>query len=209
MSSLPGHPAWRTAATLITVAALLLAPPAVLAHAELVTSEPAAGSTVDVAPDAIVLTFNGPIVADRSSFVVEGPGGEVGRGGVDPDAPDTMVLAAPRLQPGTYQVRWTAVADDGHNEIRRDTFVFSIAEPTLPPATPTPAASPSATASPAPAASSPASSSTVAPLSSPTASSAGPAGAGGTGTDALLPIIVALAVLAGIGAWLVRRSRAG
>ncbi|HET7727153.1 MAG TPA: copper resistance CopC family protein [Candidatus Limnocylindrales bacterium] len=202
MSFLP-RPARRVAAATGAFVLLLLgAPSAALAHAELVASEPAAGATVDVAPDEVVLTFNGPLVPDRSSFVLAGPGGEMGRGSVAPGAPDTMVLTVPGLSPGSYEVRWTAVAEDGHNEIRRDTFAFSIAEPTPAPATPTPtpAASPSATAAPTAAAS-------VTPAPSPTASPEGQAGAGGSGADVLLPIIVALAVLGGIGAWLLRRSR--
>ena len=205
MSPHSGRRARRIATAATAFVLLLLAAPSVtLAHAELVRSDPAAGTTLEVAPDEVVLTFNGPLVADRSTFVLAGPGGEVGRGSVDPDAPGTMGLAVSGLAPGAYEVRWTAVADDGHNEIRRDTLSFSIAEATPPPATPTPtpAASPSATAAPTPRP-------TVTPVPSPTASPDDRAGTGGSGTDVLLPIIVALALLGGIGAWLVRRSRSG
>lgn len=202
MSFLPLRARHIAAATTALALLLLAAPSAASAHAELVASEPAAGATLDVAPDEVVLTFNGPLVPDRSSFVLAGPGGEVGRGSVAPGAPDTMALSVPGLAPGSYEVRWTAVAEDGHNEIRRDTFAFSIAEPTSPPATPvpTPAALPSVPAAPTPAA-------TVTPASSPATSPDDQAGTGGSGTDVLLPIIVALAVLGSIGAWLVRRSR--
>ncbi|HET7727085.1 MAG TPA: copper resistance CopC family protein, partial [Candidatus Limnocylindrales bacterium] len=204
VSLLPRRARHVTAATGAFVLLLLVVPSVVLAHAELVASEPSAGATVGVTPAEIVLTFNSPLVADRSSFVVIGPGGEVGRGGVGPDASDTMVLAVSGLAPGSYEVRWTAVAQDGHNEVRRDTFAFSIAEPTPAPATPTPtpAASPPASAAATPAA-------TVTPTPRPTASPEGQPAAGGSGTEILFPIIVALAVLGGIGASLLRRSRAG
>jgi methionine-rich copper-binding protein CopC len=108
----------------IAIAALgftLALPARVLAHAELVSSEPAAGANLAEPPSTIVLTFDGELDPDRSGFDVLGPDGiVVGQGEVDLFVADRNVLSGPVAVDGSdggaYTVRWTAMSTDGHAE---------------------------------------------------------------------------------------------
>jgi methionine-rich copper-binding protein CopC len=200
----------RIAPALIAGALLVsLIPAIVVAHAELETSTPADGATVDSPFDGpIVLDFT-EALADGSEADLRGPGGAiVATADVDrPGARMTFEFNAP-LDPGDYEVRWTGIALDGH--VDRGTFEFTVApapltpEPTPGP-TPTPEPTPAASATAAPATSTPA---TAGPSEAPSPSPS-PDGGTATGTaDVLLPIIVAL-VVTGAGAvyLLTRRNR--
>ena len=110
-----------------------------------------------------------------------------------------MTLALPALEPGAYEVRWTTLsAEDG--ELARGTTSFTF---TPPPPTPTPVPTPT-----------PAPSATPAPTPSPDALADRVAGAIAVSrhhaddartVDVLLPIIVAVLVIAGLAYWLTRR----
>ena len=119
---------------------------------------------------------------------------------LDPDdAARLLISPVPELAPGTYEVRWTSVTDDGH--VERDTWAFTVtAAPTPTPSpTPSPTAEPTASATPAPTAT-PEPSPTVAP--SPSADVGDQAGDSG---DVLLPIVIALAVVGFVAGYLVSR----
>jgi methionine-rich copper-binding protein CopC len=202
---LPGR--GRSASLLAAAAfvAVLAAPTAVLGHAELDTMTPANGSTVTAAPTEIVATFTEPLDPSKSSIVVlNGSGAQVASGG-QVDAADTkkMTLALPPLEAGTYQVRWTtASALDG--DLDRGTTGFAYAP------APSPSASPSAASSATPAASAAAtpSPSIVASVAPSPSGSGQPAGT--STSDLLIPIVVAVILVAGLGYWLLRgRSRSG
>jgi hypothetical protein len=180
---------------------LIVATPATaLGHAELETSSPAAGDVVDS-------PFEGPIVlnftealADGSEADLLGPDGStIGAAIVDgPEAQMTIELDGP-LDPGEYEIQWTGIAADGH--VERGTFTFSVAPPAATP-TPTPEATPtpepSASATPTPASPSP--QPTPSPSPTPDSATAGTA-------DVLIPIIVALVLVVGGGAYLLTRRR--
>ena len=197
--------------------ALVLALPA-LAHAELVSSDPADGAVLDESPGAITLTFNDRLISGRSFFELVGPGGNTGlqlRGDVDPDRPRRLVLViadgapAPSLAPGPWEVRWRAVADDGHDELKRGIVRFTVLAPTPSPETPPPpTATPGGTNEPAtlePATPSPATTApTAAPTPAPTAVPGEPAASTG---DVLLPIVLGLVLVSGVGVLVLRRSR--
>ncbi|GIW20460.1 MAG: hypothetical protein KatS3mg065_0756 [Chloroflexota bacterium] len=210
-------------ASLAIVFFLVAAP--VLAHAELVESTPADGAAVPP-PAEVVAVFSEALVADRSSLEVrDAAGAVVARGGLDPADPKRLTMRAelPALEPGTYTVRWTAVAEDGH--VERGTFGFQVVEapspspssslsppsspppsPSLPPPSPSPTAAPPVEPSPSPTAEG---SPSTAPR--PTPSSEPPASPGGSGGDTLavvLPIVVGLGVVAVAAGWLVRRRSA-
>ena len=106
--------------TPVFVALLLAAQPAAaLAHAELVSSQPAADSVLDTAPEDVVVTFDSELDPDTSSLQVLGADGAVvADGGVDLDLPDRNVLRARVSIPrdGAYSVRWVAASIDGHLE---------------------------------------------------------------------------------------------
>jgi hypothetical protein len=111
-----------------------------------------------------------------------------------------MTLALPSLAAGAYEIRWTtASALDGDLDRGTTTFTYAPAAPSASPssaASATPAASAAATPSPSIAA-------TVAPSPSGTGQ---PASA--STSDLLIPIVVAVILVAGLGYWLLRgRSR--
>jgi methionine-rich copper-binding protein CopC len=182
--------------------AALAAPSAVLGHAELDTMTPATGSTVTAAPTQIVATFTEPLDPAKSSLVLVTSGGaQVASGGVvAADDAKKMTLALPSLAAGAYEIRWTtASALDGDLDRGTTTFTYAPAAPSASPssaASATPAASAAATPSPSIAA-------TVAPSPSGTGQ---PASA--STSDLLIPIVVAVILVAGLGYWLLRgRSR--
>ncbi len=196
---------WRIGGLLLGLIIALSVPVAVLGHAELDTSIPAAGSTVESPFDGpIVLTFTEPL-SDGSEADLIGPGNAtVASADVDePDATMTFRLTEP-LDPGVYEVRWTTLADDGH--VERGTFEFTVA-PAPPTPEPTPEPTPTATATPSAAPETPAPP-TEAPTAAATPSPTVDGGAtGGTG-DVILPIIVALLLVGAGGAYLLtRRNR--
>lgn len=188
--------------------ALVLAVPA-LAHAELVSSDPADGAVLDGPPGAITLTFNGRLISGRSFFeLVPLAGGAAQRGEVDPDRPRRLVLPmATALVPGDYEIRWRAVADDGHDELKRGIVRFTVLAPTPSPASPLPpTATPGGTNEPAtlePPTPSPAA---TPPAATPTPSAVPGQPAASTG-DVLLPIVLGLVLVGGVGALVLRRSR--
>jgi len=186
-------------------AVLLLFPATAVAHAELVETTPADGATVVGTPEELVAVFDEPLEADESSLSIRNDAGErLAFGRVDPDDPTRLVIGdIPELGRGTYEMRWTAGTADGH--VERGTWSFSVvpAPPTKTLPTPTASASPAASLSPI-------SSSTPGPTAAPTpsASSAPSDPTGGSGSDVILPIIVALAlVLIAAGFLLSRRGR--
>ncbi len=193
------------AAALAILTALVAAPLPVLAHAELTGSDPKAGSTVTGSPETLTLDFSDALKSNSHFEVTDASGTQVLKGGPDPDVKDRMSVAVTTpLAAGTYQVQWTSVASDG--DVERGKYSFTVAEATPAPATPspTPVASASASASASP---SPSPAPTASPSATP-ASSADPGQAGSTGgSDVILPILVALILVGGLGIWLARRQR--
>ena len=188
---------------LVATVLLILAPSAVLGHAELDTISPADKSS-GPSPTEIVGTFVQNLDPSKSSFaLVDSTGTVVAKGGQvasDDVRKMTLPLTAP-LAPGAYEIRWTTVStEDG--ELARGTTTFTVVA-----ATPSPSVAPSATASPSTAPFVSASPS-AAPVASPSPS---PSSGGGTPTsasDAVIPVIAALIVLGALGLWLLRgRSR--
>jgi methionine-rich copper-binding protein CopC len=201
---------------LLTLAATL----PVLGHADLASSDPASGSTVtDV--QAVRLLFTEALNQNESSFKLQGPDGStVGTGA--PVGPRRIALTGLSLAPGTYTVKWTSVATDGHVERGKFTFDVAAAAATQDPAAPVPTATaeatPAATAAPTatdqlagtPAATAEASGAPPAVSASPVpvpSASPEPAQTAGVGTDVLLPIAAGLALVAIVGALVLRRSR--
>ena len=157
----------------------LIAAP-VLAHAELVSATPGPGDEVAGSPSELVGTFNQDLDPSRTSLEVrDASGASLARGGELGQGSREFRLILPRLGPGEYEVRWTSFsAEDG--ELERGSYAFTvIAAPSSPPS---PSLSPTPTAPP--------------PVDG--------TSAGGDGA-VLIPILAALLVVGGIGAWLLRR----
>lgn len=102
--------------------------PATDLHLELERSEPAADATLDEAPTEIRLWFTQSPQIDGTSVRVLPVGGEPletgnARLAEDDDQLVLSSLAAP-LANGRYEVRWRAMARDGH--VVRGTFEFRV-----------------------------------------------------------------------------------
>jgi copper resistance protein C len=205
VTSKPGNRS-IAAVSLAVLVGLFALPATVVAHAELETVTPADGATVAVLPTEIVMTFSEDLDPAKSSIVVAEVGNPPVASGGEVSASDLkrMTLALPELVAGEYEIRWTsASAEDGDLERGTTHFTYAPPNPTesdiLP--TPTPSASPSATPRPS-------------AQPSPSASAAPSPSAAGTPTastsDVLIPIVVAVVLIAALGVWLLRgRSRGG
>lgn len=196
---------FRRVAALIPVAALAIAllPGLATAHADLVTATPADNSTVTPPVAEVSGVYSEAMSPNGSSLTVSNTNGEtVAAGMVDP-ADNTRMVATPAtpLGIGTYTVKWTSVALDGHVERGTWTFTAGISKPV---GSPAPSVRPTAGT---PAAGTPSAS----PVQS-AGPSASPSGAGSTkGSDpgdVALPILLALIVLGAGAAYLLsRRNR--
>jgi copper resistance protein C len=188
------------AALLVVGAFIALALPlGASAHAEFVSSIPADKSTVSGTPAEIVLTFSDHLDPKKSSIILlDSSSSQVAKGGVDPADDKVMRLTPPTLQPGAYEIDWTSVALDG--DLLRGKVGFTVTAPT-----PSPTATPTATPSAAASASAPASDT---PTSSPGASPP-PTTTTASGADVILPVLVAIVLIAVLGAWLLRGRMRG
>jgi len=103
----------RTVLSLTVICLLLTAPALVAAHAELLSSSPEAGETLDEPPAEIALTFDSELDPDGSEFTVTGPDDAVvGSGEVDLDIADRNEMRGDVeiSEPGSYSVSWISVA---------------------------------------------------------------------------------------------------
>jgi methionine-rich copper-binding protein CopC len=169
-----------TASTLLTIALVLAFQSGTAsAHAEIVSSTPRAGSTVDTAPDSITASFSQKLAPDDSSLTVldaQGARVDLDDSAVDPsDAEGKTLLVSLKgdLPAGTYTVEWqTLSAEDG--EATDGQFQFTIAAGAAASASAAPSASASARPSASPAASAAASApASAAAGAAPSASAAG------------------------------------
>lgn len=173
------------AALLLTAGSLLVASPA-SAHDELVSSDPAADTSLDALPAALTLTFSGELATDpgATELQVSDASGAVLSAG-DPVVEGTVVTQPlSGAASGPVTVLWKVVSSDGH-PISGE-FGFTV---TAPP-TPTPTETATATPSEEP---------TVTPTEEPTAEPTAVPVAADSGNPALPWIIGGLLVLAAIG----------
>jgi copper transport protein len=105
----------------------LLAGPAA-AHAELDSSDPAAGAVLDQAPAKVTIVFTEPPDLAFSSVMVLNAGGQEMQSGpaVASDAPRSLAVPLPAdLPDGVYTVSWAVVSSaDGHPSV--GSFAFGI-----------------------------------------------------------------------------------
>jgi LPXTG-motif cell wall-anchored protein len=184
--------------------AMLMSVSTVAAHAELVSSDPADGETIET-PFTLTATFSEEFASDteRSFIRVQDAGGDiVASGGQSPDDATMMTVELPALEPGEYTVRWQTTTEDD-NGVERGTFTFNVAAAATaaPTATPIPTRTTGASTPPV-ATQTPG----VTPTPIPT-----PNGSGGTSTgssnDVLLALAIGVLIVGVIAFFLVRRSR--
>lgn len=101
---------------------LLSASPA-FAHAALKVSAPKSGATV-AAPQNLSLTFSEKVRLTQVKLTADGK--DVSGVQVDRAAPaaPSFELPLPKLAPAKYEVRWSALGDDGHPV--NGTFTFTV-----------------------------------------------------------------------------------
>ncbi|CAN5666880.1 hypothetical protein BH18CHL1_BH18CHL1_00830 [soil metagenome] len=145
----------RLASSILAALWLAIWPMVAMGHAQLVESEPAAGTTVAGPPETVSATFDEALDAGRSRLqLLDASGVVVAEGGVDAEDGTSMTLALVplALDEGTYEVRWLArTPDDGAIERGRYTFAVAATEPGASPTvvpSPTTETSPTAAASP-------------------------------------------------------------
>lgn len=100
--------------------------PAAQAHAIILESAPAHGST-GPAPKRLVLRFNSRLEKPLCSVQLVGPRQRsIALLHQEADAsPDTLAYPLPALEPGEYQARWKVMAADGH--VTEGTVLFTVA----------------------------------------------------------------------------------
>ena len=100
-----------------------------LAHAQLRSAAPAAGSTVAKAPAEVVVNFSETLEPAFSALVVRDSGGkrvDKADSHVDQSDKTTMRVSLPPLAQGAYTVEWRAVTADTHRV--GGTFMFRVGE---------------------------------------------------------------------------------
>jgi hypothetical protein len=188
------------AAILVAFSLVLVVPGLAAAHAELVRSSPADGDTVEGTPAVITADFSEPVSDGSTIDLVDASGAVVAEGRIHEFNDTRLIIEPDDLSAGEYEVRWQAIADDGH--IERGTFSFTVVAPP----TPTPSPTPAVTAPPESAAPSPPPTATVAPAPTPSPTPAG-SGDPASSADTLLPILAAVILVAVLGGFLLLRRR--
>ncbi|MFC7476163.1 copper resistance CopC family protein [Dankookia sp. GCM10030260] len=114
----------------ILLLASLVWPGQAAAHAAVVASDPAAGSSLAAPPRQVTVRFNIRIDHGRSRLVLVGP--DAVQHALDP-VPDgeptvlTAPLGAGILVPGAWRLRWQVLAMDGH--VTRGDIPFTLTVP--------------------------------------------------------------------------------
>jgi methionine-rich copper-binding protein CopC len=125
------RPGWRW--LMVTLAAAIVALAGVrsaAAHADLISADPAPGSTVAGSPQAIRLSFSQPLLSTSRIDLLTGqfqamPGLTTVVAGSELRGVPSQPLA-----PATYTVQWTAVSDDGHST--QGSYQFGVAPASSP-----------------------------------------------------------------------------
>ncbi len=112
----------KTIIASVTTIGLLYASPA-FAHAALKVSAPQSGATV-AAPQTLSLTFSEKVRLTQVKLTAAGK--DVSGVQVDRAAPaaPSFNVPLPKLAPAKYEVRWSALGDDGHPV--NGTFAFTV-----------------------------------------------------------------------------------
>ena len=112
----------------LIAAAVLLAPGAAMAHAKLVTANPAPDAIVKAAPARLQLTFNEKVTPGLATIEVTDPTGaklHVMPASADPKAPKTLTAVVHSSgEAGVYKVDWAAAGSDMHR--RTGSYSFTV-----------------------------------------------------------------------------------
>lgn len=118
-------PLRRRAALLVAGVALLPLP--AVAHAIVISADPAVDAVVHAPSLPVVLRFNSRIDHERSRLTLLRADGSSQPLPLAPDArPDTLTAKLDGLTPGHYRLRWQVLAVDGH--ITRGDIPFAVVD---------------------------------------------------------------------------------
>lgn len=113
-------------ALILTVLAGFATAPVASAHAALVSSDPADGSSLAVGPPRVTLTFNEPMQESFPSLTVVGPDGHYWQSGDATVTGRTMSAPVSELGPaGVYTINYRVTSADGHPVEGRLTFTLT------------------------------------------------------------------------------------
>jgi methionine-rich copper-binding protein CopC len=117
-------------AVALLLLAMVIAPGLALAHAEVVTSTPAEGSTVAAGLTQINITFSEDISPDQSAAQLFKGGTQMSgvTAAVDRAERTKMAITTPALDVGQYQVKWQAVTEDDNGHTN-GTINFTVTAP--------------------------------------------------------------------------------
>jgi methionine-rich copper-binding protein CopC len=119
---------WVSLAVLL--ASVQLAGSRAEAHAIIVSSKPAANSTVTAGPVDIVLRFNSLIDASLSRVDVVDAGGKIIAATIADQGKGVLTSQVTVEVPGKWRVRWQVLSTDGH--ITRGEIPFTVVAKTTP-----------------------------------------------------------------------------
>lgn len=103
----------------------LIAPRAALAHAVLVSSQPAANSTISGPEVAVLLKYSSRVDLEHSTLTLLDPDGKVEKIAIESEpSPGSLTAKLSGLVKGAYVLRWQILAMDGH--ITRGTIPFQV-----------------------------------------------------------------------------------
>ncbi len=108
---------WIVGLLVTALATLLALPGQALAHAELLSTDPAAGTVLDTAPEHITLSFSEPVEISLGAIrLFDGDGASVEVGAAShPGGADTAVrVEIGSIPNGSYVVDWRVVSADSH-----------------------------------------------------------------------------------------------
>ena len=138
---------WRAGLVLAVLTCILAAPAPLLAHAELVSSDPLPNASLVEAPDGVAMTFSEPIDAANASVqLLDAQLRAIdGVGPVTLDQGGTLArVDLPSLEPGVYTVSYQVVSTvDGHATAGIFAFVIDPTGAQAPPTSPPTSSSPS------------------------------------------------------------------
>lgn len=108
----------------IVAVAAACAPLLTLAHSTTASTTPANGAVLKAAPAEFMLMFNAASKVTKLTLQKKGDAEEQKLGPLSGDATQHFAIAAPKLGPGEYTLRYRTVSTDNH--IMSGTVKFSI-----------------------------------------------------------------------------------
>jgi hypothetical protein len=117
---------WFVATIVVIYGIVGFAPRVALAHAVLVSSQPAVNGTVSGPDVAVLLKYNSRIDMEHSTLTLLEPDGRVEKVVIESEpSPGLLSAKLTGLVKGVYVLRWQVLATDGH--ITRGKVPFQVA----------------------------------------------------------------------------------